>query len=142
MTLAQEAMAENYPAGSGHHSATAPSDAGLGEWNGFIDSARSVWSSKLMKRKRILLVSLLALALSMPLPARAYADDAEEAGAMICDTLIARPACLAATVAGSVFFVISLPFALISKKVDRAAEVMVVYPARATFTRPLGDFDI
>ena len=59
---------------------------------------------------------------------------------MIADTLLARPACLAATVLGSVFFVVSLPFSLASKKVDRAAELLVVNPARATFTRPLGEF--
>jgi hypothetical protein len=92
-----------------------------------------------MKRKPILLGCLLALSMSMPLPARAYSDD-EEGSAMIADTLIARPACFAATVFGSVLFVVSLPFALASKKVDRAAEVLVVNPARATFTRPLGEF--
>lgn len=94
-----------------------------------------------MKGKRTLLVGLLALGLSMPAPVSAYSDDEEEASAMICDTLIARPACLAATIVGSVFFVLSLPFAAASKKVDRAAEIMVVLPAKATFTRPLGEFD-
>jgi hypothetical protein len=93
------------------------------------------------KRKRNLLVGLLTLGLSLSAPVSAYSDDDEEASAMICDTLFARPACLAATIVGSAFFVVSLPFAAISKKVERAAEVLVVLPAKATFTRPLGEFD-
>jgi hypothetical protein len=55
--------------------------------------------------------------------------------------VVARPACFAATVVGSAFFVVALPFALASKSVNRAAEALVVKPAKATFTRPLGDFE-
>jgi len=93
-----------------------------------------------MKRKLLPLVCVLALLVSSPTPVRAQGDDDDVAGAMIADTVLARPACLAATIVGSVFFVLSLPFSLASKKVDRAAEALVVTPARATFTRPLGEF--
>jgi hypothetical protein len=60
---------------------------------------------------------------------------------MIMDVVVARPLCLAATAIGSAFFVISLPFALMTKSVNRSAEALVITPAKATFTRPLGDFE-
>ena len=61
--------------------------------------------------------------------------------AMIADMVIGRPTCLAATAVGTAFFVVSLPFALISKSVKQTAHALVVVPAKATFTRPMGDFD-
>jgi hypothetical protein len=93
-----------------------------------------------MKRKLLHLVCVLTLVMSLPTPVRAQGGDEDEGMAMIADTVLARPACFCATVVGSAFFVLSLPFSLVSKKVDRAAEVLVVAPARATFTRPLGEF--
>jgi hypothetical protein len=57
------------------------------------------------------------------------------------DALVVRPACLAATVVGSAVFVVALPAALISKSVKKTANTLVVKPANATFTRPLGDLD-
>jgi hypothetical protein len=57
------------------------------------------------------------------------------------DALVVRPACLAATVVGSAVFVVALPAALISKSVKKTANALVVKPANATFTRPLGDMD-
>jgi len=57
------------------------------------------------------------------------------------DAIVVRPLCLVATVIGSVFFVVSLPVAATSRSVNRAADALVLSPARATFTRPLGDFE-
>jgi hypothetical protein len=45
-----------------------------------------------------------------------------------------------ATVIGSVFFVIALPIAAMSGSVKQTADTLVVTPAAATFTRPIGDF--
>lgn len=91
-----------------------------------------------MKRKLVFLACSLAIfAASTP---SMRADDGNGA-AIIADVVIARPACLAATVVGSAFFVLSLPFALASKRVGWAAETLVRQPAKATFTRPLGDFE-
>ena len=64
-----------------------------------------------------------------------------EGGAIIADVVVARPLCLAATAVGSVFFVLALPFAAATRSVDHTAQALVVTPARATFTRPLGDFE-
>jgi len=52
-----------------------------------------------------------------------------------------RPALFAATVAGSALFVVVLPVAAISRSVKSTARVLVLAPAKATFTRALGDFD-
>ena len=71
-------------------------------------------------------------------PAWALDDGSPEA--IVIDTVVARPACFVATVLGSAFFVISLPFAALSGSVDKTSEALVVKPAKATFTRPLGDY--
>jgi hypothetical protein len=67
----------------------------------------------------------------------------ENGGAMetAADALVVRPACLVATVVGSAVFVVALPAALISKSVKKTADALIVKPANATFTRPLGDMD-
>jgi hypothetical protein len=57
------------------------------------------------------------------------------------DALVVRPVCLAATVIGSAVFVVALPAALLSKSVKKTADALVVKPANATFTRPLGDME-
>jgi hypothetical protein len=73
----------------------------------------------------------------------ATSSAAEGAGPveMAADVLVVRPACLVATVVGSAVFVIALPAAAISKSVKSAANTLVVKPANATFTRPLGDME-
>ena len=91
-----------------------------------------------MKAKAVSFVCLVAICLASVQPCRA--DDDKGAG-MIVDVLIARPAGLAATLIGSAFFVVVLPFAAMSKSVDKAAEHLVMKPAKMTFTRPIGDFD-
>ena len=42
---------------------------------------------------------------------------------------------------GIVKLMVALPFALFSKSVAKTGDVLVGKPARATFTRPLGDFN-
>jgi hypothetical protein len=58
----------------------------------------------------------------------------------IVDVGAVRPGCFVATVAGSAIFVLALPFAAMSKSVHKTAHTLIVYPARATFTRPVGDY--
>jgi hypothetical protein len=65
------------------------------------------------------------------------------AGAMetAADALVVRPACLVATVVGSAVFVVALPWAAASKSIKKTANSLVLKPANATFTRPLGDME-
>lgn len=94
--------------------------------------------------KTLVIVPALSLALAVP-PARAL--DQEQlgrdptAGEMYADGLIARPLSLVATAVGAVVFVVTLPFTLPSKSVDRAAKQLVAKPAQYTFKRPLGQLD-
>ena len=59
---------------------------------------------------------------------------------MIIDGLVVRPVAFVATVIGSVFYVVTLPFSALAGNADEAGEKMVVAPAEYTFTRCLGCF--
>ena len=63
------------------------------------------------------------------------------AEAMIADGLLLRPAGIAATVLGTVVFVVTLPFSIPTRSVDKAAQKLIVDPARYTFVRPLGQVE-
>jgi hypothetical protein len=65
---------------------------------------------------------------------------AQDSFMVVGDVALGRPGCFLATVFGSVVFVVALPFAAASGSVKSTADVLVVQPAKATFTRPLGDF--
>lgn len=88
---------------------------------------------------RIIVTTLLsALLLAPTMQVRASDPGGAE---MVADTVLVRPCCLVATTVGSVFFLLSWPIAAISKSTKATAHALVVRPAKATFTRPLGDFD-
>jgi hypothetical protein len=90
-----------------------------------------------MKTKLTTLVCAAAIGLATAAPASATPDPTVVAA----DVVVMRPLLFGATLAGSVLFVASLPIAAISKSVKATAQSLVVGPAKATFTRPLGDFD-
>jgi len=60
--------------------------------------------------------------------------------AAITDVALVRPGCFIATLLGSAVFVVALPIAAVSGSIRSTAETLVVSPAQATFTRPIGDF--
>jgi hypothetical protein len=91
-----------------------------------------------MKTKLITALCAIAMLSMSANTASAAADDDLKVAA---DTLVVRPVCLAATIIGSGLFVISLPIAALSHSVKKTAHYLVVRPARATFTRPLGDME-
>ena len=91
-----------------------------------------------MKPKRGILAAILAISLISADTTFAQDDAALNT---IADTVLVRPVCFVATIVGSAFFVIALPIAATSRSVKKAANVLVVKPARATFTRPLGDME-
>ena len=89
-----------------------------------------------MKTK--LLTALCALTLlSSATPASAGEDKSLDA---LFDVALVRPGCFVATVGGTALFVVALPFAAMSKSVKKTAHTLIVYPSKATFTRPVGDF--
>ena len=82
----------------------------------------------------------MALTFAGVVPSQAFSDGSPEA--IAADTLVVRPFCLVATILGSAVFLVSLPVAAVSKSTDKAAEALVVTPARATFTRKLGSLRV
>jgi len=59
---------------------------------------------------------------------------------VLTDVTIVRPVCFIATAAGSAVWLVTLPFQAMSKSVRSTARTMVEVPAKATFTRPVGDY--
>ena len=92
-----------------------------------------------MRAKLITTICVLAVGFGSVAPSSA----SENGGPMemAADALVVRPACLVATVVGSAVFVLALPWAALSKSVKQTADTLVVKPANATFTRPMGDMD-
>jgi hypothetical protein len=89
-----------------------------------------------MKTKLITVLCVLAIVFTTATPASAEDNSVE----VISDAIVVRPMCFVATVIGSAIFLVALPVAATSKSVKKTAHTLVVNPARATFTRPLGDF--
>jgi hypothetical protein len=89
-----------------------------------------------MKTKLLSAILIAAICTLCATPASAV-DDLD----MVGDIIVVRPACFVATIIGSAIFVISLPIAASSRSVRKSAHTFVVRPARATFTRPLGDLE-
>ena len=88
-----------------------------------------------------LLTTICVLAVGLGSAASSSAAEESNPLEVAADAMVVRPACLVATVVGSAVFVVALPAALISKSVKKTADTLVVKPAKATFTRPLGDMD-
>ena len=88
-------------------------------------------------RLLITLTCVAALLLSTSTPAFASGDT--DPTSMVVDVVVARPFTFALTILGSALFVVSLPISAASGSVDKAANTLVVSPAKDTFTRPLGD---
>jgi hypothetical protein len=88
-----------------------------------------------MKKAVILFLTLTLILTSIPVFA------AETDGfIVIMDIVIARPFGFAALVIGSAFFVVTFPFAAMSKNTSKTADTLVGEPFRFTFVRPPGDF--
>ena len=90
-----------------------------------------------MKTKILILLCAITMGMGNISVSRAANDDDI---ATITDIALVRPGCFLATILGSAVFVVALPIAAISGSVRRTADTLVVSPAQATFTRPLGDF--
>ena len=91
-----------------------------------------------MKTRIITVACIVALLLACTPRVNAGVDDGS-AEAIAADVLVVRPLCLVMTVIGSALFIVALPVAAISKSTRQTAHALVVRPARATFTRPLGN---
>ena len=93
-------------------------------------------------KQAVLSATLAASMMATAGPARAEESSnwTEEgsAPAIIGDLLLARPAGLVATVAGTAVLIVAWPFALLSDSTDAIAQKLVIEPVNYTFARPLG----
>jgi hypothetical protein len=81
--------------------------------------------------------AVLVIAVIMMMSPFAYAaPDEMEVG---FDAVLFRPLGVAALIGGAVAFVVTLPFAAITRSIDTTAETMVKEPFRYTFIRPIGE---
>ncbi len=69
----------------------------------------------------------------------AFAEDTPGAGSIIADVILVRPLGLGTLIVGAAFFVVSLPYGVISGSTDKAENALVIVPFNFTFTRPLGE---
>ncbi|HVM49499.1 MAG TPA: hypothetical protein VMU04_15835 [Candidatus Acidoferrum sp.] len=92
-----------------------------------------------MKTKALTLVCAATMGVATATPA--LADCTPDPTVVVADAVVMRPALFVTTVAGSALFVAVLPIAAVSRSIKSTAHALVVAPAKATFTRPLGDFD-
>jgi hypothetical protein len=95
--------------------------------------------------KSWMVFGVIAALIAVPFATSALAQEYFEAkepsgGAMLYDTIVMRPVGLVATVVGSAFWLISLPFSAAGDNVDTATKKLVKEPAAYTFKRPLGEF--
>jgi hypothetical protein len=87
--------------------------------------------------KKIMILCLTAVLILTSTPVFAADNDGF---IIMMDIVIARPFGLASFVIGSAFFVVTLPFAAMSKSTHKTADTLVGDPFRFTFIRPPGDF--
>jgi hypothetical protein len=104
-------------------------------------STKDAASPKLRTMRAKLLIAVCAAAVTFCSVTPSPAADNSGPLAAAADAIVVRPACLVATAVGSAVFVVALPWAAASKSIKKTADTLVVKPAGATFTRPLGDLD-
>lgn len=95
------------------------------------------------RRLAALLVSLVVGLASAPAAAQEVLTEQEasnrpSASAMLLDAVLARPALLVLTAAGTAIFAASLPFSALGGNLAEAGKTLVVGPAKSTFWRCLG----
>jgi hypothetical protein len=88
-----------------------------------------------MKKKTLLILCAVTIAMG-----NINVSRADDSIAVFTDIILVRPGCFLATVLGSAAFVLALPIAATSHSIKQTANTLVVAPAQATFTRPVGDF--
>jgi hypothetical protein len=87
----------------------------------------------------VLLLADLATSTSLAQARDNVEQQAVSPEAIVMDILVARPAGMVATVAGTAVFIVALPFSLLTGDTSDVAEELIATPARYTFTRPLGE---
>ena len=96
--------------------------------------------SKLMKRS-LVIAALTAAVAGQSIAGNEQLPKDRAGGDMFLDAVFARPMGLVAIVAGSVGWVVALPFTIFSGSVGSSADEMIKKPVEYTFRRPLGQLE-
>ena len=87
------------------------------------------------------IATLIGGPLATSVAAQEYFETKEPGGGeMVYDMVVLRPVGVVATVVGSVFWLVTLPFSALGDNTDTATKKLVQEPAKFTFVRPLGEF--
>ncbi len=89
---------------------------------------------------RFVAIALALLVLTQSQAIATPSGTGKDAPAIIADVVVCRPLGLMALLAGSTFYVLSLPFTVPARGTEAAKRTLVDYPYHYTFTRPLGEF--
>ncbi len=73
--------------------------------------------------------------------AAVFAEDTHKEEETIFDVIAVRPLGFLTLSIGTAFFIVALPFGVVSGSTGKAAKALVADPFNYTFTRPLGDFN-
>lgn len=92
------------------------------------------------KTSKYLVVVLAAMLLLTDKVNANPAGSGKSVPAIVADVVVCRPLGLCALVAGSAFYVVSLPFTIPAGGQEEAKRNLVMYPYHYTFTRQLGEF--
>ena len=87
------------------------------------------------------LLTAAVMSTSLVVSSTGFAQEVEEkpsALAMAGDAIVARPLGLVITAAGTVLYLVTLPFSAMGGNAGEAGKTLVVGPAEATFVRCLG----
>jgi hypothetical protein len=89
----------------------------------------------------LILAALVVIPLESPVRAQdQYETEQATGGGMMYDFLVVRPVGIVATLVGSAFYVVALPFYALGGNTDDAGQKLVKDPFNYTFKRPLGEF--
>jgi len=91
-----------------------------------------------MKKRLAILLTFVLVSATLPCEGWAQTKTPEEEIPMM-DLLIARPFGVAAGIAGTALFIVTLPFTIPTKSVDKSAKMFIVDPFNFSFSRRFPD---
>ena len=89
-------------------------------------------------KRTVMALVLVAMASGQVMAGQGNYEESRQTQAAVLDAVVARPVGIVVTGVGALLFVVSLPFSALGGNVGEAAEMLVMKPARETFTRCLG----
>jgi len=91
-----------------------------------------------MKKQLAILLTLLLVSAAFSVEGWAQTETPDEEIPMM-DLLIARPIGVAAGIAGTALFIVTLPFTIPTNSVDKSARMFIVDPFNFSFSRRFPD---